>query len=84
MKRAVKLHWSVKTQADEAAEQDDKTCQNNDQDNIITVNENVNWLAQDKINNKQKKDKYNDVLKKYLQRMYDQWKKLFIRREDAI
>ena len=70
-------------QAEEAAAQDDKTCRNNDQREIIKVNGNIKWCAQYKINNKQnsamqKKDEYNDVINKYLQKIDDHKKKLLI------
>ena len=66
--------------------QENKTCRNNDKINNITVNGNLKWFVQGKINNKQKrvmqkKDKYDDVIKKYLQKIDDQRRKLFILRE---
>ena len=53
------------------------------------MNVNGKWCAQDKIRNKQKsfvqkKYEYNDVIKKYLQKIDDQRRKLLIVREEGI
>ena len=53
------------------------------------MNGNVKWCAQDKINNKQKSvvwktEEYNDVIKKYLQKINDQRRKLLILHEEAL
>ena len=42
------------TQAEEAVSQENKTCCNNDKRKNITVNGNLKWFVQGKINNKQK------------------------------
>ena len=52
------------------------------------MNGNGKWCAQDKINNKQnlviqKKDKYNDVINKYLQKINDQKRKSLILRDES-
>ena len=53
------------------------------------MNGNIKWCSQDKINNKQnsivqKKNKYNDIIKKYLHKIDDQIWKLLILRKEAI
>ena len=64
------------TQVEEAAARDDKICCNNEQNNSIIVNLNVKWCSQEKINDDQnsavqKKDAYNDIISKYLQKIDD-------------
>ena len=53
------------------------------------MNGNIKLCSQDKINNKQnsivqKKNKYNDIIKKYLHKIDDQIWKLLILRKEAI
>ena len=77
------------TQAEEAAAWDGRSCRNNDQKKIITVNGNLKWCAQEKINNKQnpamqEKDGYNDVVNKYIHKIDDQRRKLLILYEQTI
>ena len=65
---------------------DKNTFRKNDENKSITVSGNVKWCYQNKNNNKQdsvvqKKDEYNDFIKKYLQKIDDQGRKLLIRRE---
>ena len=53
------------------------------------MNGNEKWCTKNKINNKQysvakKKDKYDDVIDKYLQKIDDQKRKLLILREEYI
>ena len=77
------------TQSEEVAERDYKTFCKNDQKKSIIVNGNVKWFSQEKMNKKQnsvvqKKDEYNDAIKKYLQKIDDQRRKLFILHEEDI
>ena len=53
------------------------------------MNGNGKWCAQDKNKNKQKpyvhkKDVFDDIINKYLQKIYDQRRKLLILREEGI
>ena len=53
------------------------------------MNGNLKWFAQEKINNKknsvvQKKEEYNDVINKYLQKSNNQIRKLLILSEEDI
>ena len=78
-----------KTQAEEAATRDDKTCRNNYQKKSIIVTGNIKWCSHEKISNKQnsivkKKDEYNDIKNKYLKKIDDHRKKLLILLEEAI
>ena len=66
-----------------------KTCCKNDQKKSITDNRNGKWCAQGEINNTQKsvlqkKDAYDDVINKYIQKMNDQRRKSLILHEEAI
>ena len=62
------------TQAEETAARENKASCKNKKNNIITVNVNEKWCAPDKNNNKQnpfvhKKDAYDDIANKYLQKI---------------
>ena len=78
-----------KTQAEEAVARDDNSSRNIDHKKGITISCYEKWCAQDKINNKlksviQKHYAYNYIRYKYLQKVYEQRKKLNIPRKDSI
>ena len=76
-------------QAEEASSRDDKTCCKNEKKKSITVIVNIKWCSQDKTIDKKnsvihKKGAYNDAINKYLLKIDDQRRKLFILREEVI
>ena len=85
--KIVPIYQEMKTE--EIAAQKNKAIWKNEQKNIITVNANGKWCAQEKnTNNKnpvtQKKYAHDDIPNKYLQKINDQKRKLKIIRKDGI
>ena len=77
------------TQTEEAAAWDDKSGIKNEQRNSITVNVNLKWCAQEKMNNNQnsvvqKKDANNDVVHMYIEKIYEHRNKSKIIRKYGI
>ena len=77
------------TQTEQVVTQGKNPIFKSEKNNIITVHGNVKSCTKDKINNQtnlivQRKGAYNDVIYRYLQKTYDQRRKLMIQNKYSI